>query len=429
MDKATILSARAAKSLTANERLCAACLKRQGARTSDSKKLGVDAYSCNLCHGASARIDQISGQALFALSEFEFDTFLVGASIPQVILDREDEIRARFKIRGREGIKTQTTRAIARKIRLGLSKQIDYSMPDLTLVASLVDGSVSMTPRAIWISASYTKNQRGIPQRSSICRICNGVGCASCNYKGSSTKSIESIISSYFKEMFLAEGCNFIWIGSEDSQSTVGGNGRPFFAELVRPKKRRLRIKSSPAKHSANKGPKRIDLGAIAISKIGILPSRPKSIPQFRMKGIVYLVKSSSEQEASKIEREEIEKFQDATVQVHLSRKYRVTTRKIYSVKVKEVSSHPLALELVCDGGIPIRKLLTGEDGTVNPNLSSYIVGYTIDPNQPFDILDVEIIPTQPRGLRRKSRDHHKEAAVPDYESGEFSSHELLLES
>lgn len=431
MDKATVLSARAAKSLITSERLCAACLERQGARASDCKKLGVDASDCSLCHGASARIDQISGKVLLALSEFEFDTFLVGASLPQVILDREDEIRARFKIRGREGIKTLTSRAIARKIQRGLSKQIDYSRPDLTLVASLVDGSITMTPRSIWISAAYIKSQRGIPQRSSICRICNGVGCASCSYNGSSSQSVESIISSYFKEIFLAEGCNFIWIGSEDSQSTVGGNGRPFFAELVRPKKRRLNIKSSAAKRSAIKMPKNIDLGAIAVSKIEIMPSRPKSVPQFRVRCIVYLVESSSEEKAPKIEQEEIEKFQDATVQVHLSRKYRVTTRKIYSVKVKrEVSSHPVALELVCDGGIPIRKLLTGEDGIVIPNLSSYISGYVIDPNQPFDILDLEIVPSQQQGFhegsRRRFQQRHKDAAVLDSESGEISSQELL---
>ena len=433
MDKKTALGSKEAKLLSGSERLCTACLERQGATASDSKKLGVGSSSCGLCHGASAKLDQISVQAIKALSEFEFETFLVGATLPQVVLDAEDEIRARFKIRGREGIKTQTTRAIARKIQRRLSKKIDYSRPDITLLASLVDGSVSTIPRSVWLSAAYTKSERGLPQRSSTCRVCNGVGCASCNYKGSSAQSVESILSSYFREIFLAESCNFIWIGNEDSESLVEGSGRPFYAELVRPKKRKMRSKSSRAKRPALET--KVKLGPIALSKVEILQARPKSIPQFRIRCLVYLVESPLGSEARKIDSGAIERFQDATVQVHLSRKFRVTMRKIYSTKVvANVPSHPFALEIVCDGGIPIRKLVTGEAGIVVPNLSEYVKGYSIDPNQPFDILEIEIMPSRPLGFQsgpRRRKRHGRpaeETMEADAGSGETSSQELLLE-
>ncbi|MGI0078714.1 MAG: hypothetical protein ACRECH_03745 [Nitrososphaerales archaeon] len=435
MEKPSNLGAKQTKLLAMSQTLCSDCLERQGSNATDSRKLGVDPSSCSLCHGASERVGQIIDQALHALSDFEFDTFLVGASLPQVVLDAEDEIRARFKIRGREGIKTQTTRRIARKIAHVLSKQIEYSRPDITLLASLVDGSVSAIPRSVWVSGAYTKSERGLPQRSSICRICNGIGCAICNYKGTTAQSVESILSSYLKEVFIAESCNFIWIGSEDSRSIVGGNGRLFYAELVSPKKRNLTPNTGSPKRLEGKKRKKVELGPVSLLNLEILGSRPKSIPQFCVKCIVYLIESLSEGESRKIDSEAIERFHDTTVQVHLSRKYRITTRNIYSAMVKrDVSSHPFALELVCDGGIPIRKFVTGEGGTVVPNLSNSIKGFMIDPDQPFDILDVEIIPSRQEGFHvvshRRNRTRRKKTSSEfNSQSEDISSQELVLEN
>ena len=42
--------------------------------------------------------------------DYQFDTFLIGAALPAHLYEKEDRIRARFKIRGRENIKSQFMR-------------------------------------------------------------------------------------------------------------------------------------------------------------------------------------------------------------------------------------------------------------------------------------------------------------------------------
>lgn len=366
----------------AKKNLCASCLERQGVGRKESKKLGVVSLSCSLCHGSTGQLEQISKSALNALSGFDFETFLVGTSFPQAVLDKEDEFRALYKIRGRESIKSQTTRSISGRIKRSLGKKIEYSRPDITVLASLQDGSITVTSRSIWLSACYTKAERGIPQRSSICRTCNGVGCMVCNYKGISLRSIESIISSYLKELYNSEGCNFIWIGSEDSMSLVLGNGRPIFVEVYGPKRRNIRFGGSRSK---------ADLGAIGLRKIESLSARPKSIPQLKMECLVHLIRDPSNKSLDKPDINEIEKFKELTVQVHLSSKYRMVTRKVYAISVEEHSENRFDLRITCDGGIPVKKLVSGEEGAVLPNISNSVNGFAIDQSQPFDVINLEI--------------------------------------
>jgi tRNA U54 and U55 pseudouridine synthase Pus10 len=111
------------------------------------------------------------------------------------------------------------------------------------------------------------------------------------------------------------------------------------------------------------------------------------------MKCLVYLTQKPEEgQDANfHLSKEDIEaKFRERSVQVKLSRKFRVVTRIVHSVGVKKVDDHhPYVLDIDCDGGIPIRKLVSGQDQIVSPNLSSFMHGLDVDPEMPFDILDI----------------------------------------
>ncbi len=372
--------------------LCKKCFERQGFPSALSKKIGVAPDQCEICQGMIDSIPGIAKKISYDLKGYEFDTFLVGTSLPQKILDKEDEIRSKYKIRGTEAIKSQITRMITSEIVRETHKAVNYARPDITILSSLDTGEETITPRSIWLMARYKKAIRGLAQRSSTCNVCNGLGCAACNYKGSNESSIQSLVSSYFGKKFRAEGCSFIWVGSEDEKSLVNGTGRPFYVEIRKPKKRKISkslLKSFPVSEG------------LTLKSLQVLQSRPKSIPQFRMKCLVYLcgvpqsnvTKESSEQQ-SKIMTNEIEsKFKDLSVQVRISRKFRTVSRKIRSVKVMENhENHPYVLDIDCDGGIPIRKLVLGNDNAVIPNLSPYISGYVIDPELPFDVADITLV-------------------------------------
>ncbi len=61
--------------------LCKYCLEREGIKAQAAK-------SCDLCGGLLGRLDSSAEEIVKKLSEYEYETFLIGASIPQSVLDR-----------------------------------------------------------------------------------------------------------------------------------------------------------------------------------------------------------------------------------------------------------------------------------------------------------------------------------------------------
>jgi tRNA pseudouridine synthase 10 len=387
------MSDRTTRVFSEKTKLCSRCFKRQGSTKKIARKVTLDPKNCEICRGLLLNLRKFARNVIERLNEYQFDTFLIGGSIPQEILNTEDEIRSRLKIRGKESIKTEITRTIAGEVSKHTGRKVSFSVPDVTAIISLPDGIVSILPRSIWISARYLKASRGLSQRSSICEVCNGIGCATCVYKGTSGASIQSILESFFCKKFRAEGCSFIWIGSEDNNSLVNGDGRPIYVEILKPKKRKIRLS------------KKVDFGTIKLASIRTLASKPTIVPQFMIKCLAYLIQKQIEKvehfEAIKSQIES--KFKDLSVRVRLSRrKSRVVTKKIQSITVnKDMRNHPLVLEIKCDGGIPIRKLISGEDGSVEPNLSPYLHDFELDPAMPFDIEEIFVVSPQNSKLRK----------------------------
>jgi tRNA pseudouridine synthase 10 len=371
-------------------KLCSYCAKREGVKR-------VSVGRCDLCGRAIDKVEEIGRDILSKLKDYEFRTFLIGATVPSSLIDREDEFRAANKVKGRESVKSQITRVLTRQVAKATGKQPDYSKPDLTVLVSFSDSSVSIYPKSVWLSGRYLKLKRGIPQRSSECEVCHGLGCAECNYKGDS-ESVQSAAALHFRDKFDAQSCNFIWLGSEDKNSLVKGSGRPFFVEVCGPKKRfdNKSKRSLDALLSFNS--KRLQ-----IRDVERLSSRVAEIPKFDIKCRVYLRKLGSEDlTATKVS--EVEKnFSNSIVSVMLSRKYRTVRRFVKSVKMKIVPDKTRAeITIECEGGIPIKKLVSGRDGSVEPNFSDLIVPYQIDEERPFDILDVKVRPKASSGEKER---------------------------
>ena len=365
--------------------MCRFCIAREGIES--SRDLKAVSKTCSLCEGILLRLDNTIELIKRAIKDYDFKTFLVGASLPQSILDNEDEVRSRLKIKGRENVKTQITRILSKRLASATKKKVDYSRPDLTILISLIDDAVTVMPRSIWIYSKYRKLVRGIPQRSSTCKVCNGLGCAECNYTGKKGTSIQFVATSYFNQIFEAEACNFVWLGSEDEMSLVQGSGRPFFVEVVRPKKRK-----TPKKGSRNWNLPYKSSEGIEIPDFEILRSKPANIPQFKITAKIHLKKTGDSRESA-IDAEQIQKnFSETNVNVRLSRKSRTVQRRIHSLNVLvEEGGASATLTIDCDGGIPLKKFVSGQDGTVEPNISSLISSYELDKTAPFDIADVQI--------------------------------------
>jgi tRNA pseudouridine synthase 10 len=377
--------------------LCKFCQRRLGIRMKETKENPVD--SCFVCEGIMDSVSTLAGHIVENLKDYDYDTFLIGTSVSHTILDNEDELRSRYKIKGKDGIKSQMTKMLSLRVSQHTGKPINYAKPDVTVLAVINDQQVTVTPRSVWLSGRYAKLKRGLPQRSSICGVCNGLGCAQCDFKGRSQDSVQSRISEYLCRVYDAESCNFVWLGSEDENSLVAGSGRPFFVEITKPKKRfALNDKLSDPKK--RKGTIFYRSKEIQLKQLEQLDRKVTEVPRFEITANMNLRKLKGVPPLDPSSIQAIEKaFENTRVSVRLSRKFRTVQKEVLNVQCRLFDNgERIELTIRCDGGIPLKKLISGQDESVRPNLSEYFPSYEIDRDEPFDVVDVTIKKIPPLG-------------------------------
>ena len=286
---------------------------------------------------------------------YEFSTFTVGAILKQSTIERDDKLRSRFHLRGVDGIKTAITKELGKKFVRKTKKRIDHLSPDITFTINFKTEQCNVKTKPIFLYGRYLKDKRGLSQKEESCRDCKGKGCIFCNNHGIvSFDGVEGRMAKFLYEKFKTEQVKFTWIGGEDKTSLVMGDGRPFFAKLLSPKKRNIRLaKKSNLNEIVIRDLRKIDHipnGSIHFkSKTKILVSTKNNIISNKLKKLKYLTNTPIEITDS-------------------SRQYKKT---IYNLKYKKCSLQSFTVEIEADGGIPIKRLVDGSD--IIPNISSII--------------------------------------------------------
>jgi len=299
--------------------------------------------------------------------KYEFNTFLLGASMPAQIYEHEDQIRARFKIRGKESIKKELTKELGIKFTKITKKKVEYLIPEITIKVVIDDQkNIDIIARAypIILSGRYIKKCRGLSQKQSS-KSCRGIS----GLYGHS--SIEHIIAKRLISITKGENPKFLWVGSEDQDSLVLGRGRPFFVRISNPRVRKL---------------KRF----LKISKNGvcaIINGKSKKIPE---SPIHFVTKTKilvqSNESLTKNQLAKLNVLSNSMVKFRM--KSKIVTKKIYSVNVKKINDRHFFLTLIADGGFLIKQFVGGQE-YMKPNVSE-IIG-TRSECIFFDILDVRI--------------------------------------
>lgn len=358
--------------------LCSYCANRHltigKGRWRDAKADDLD--KCDICCGLMKRLDFIISLMQEEVVEvYEFDTFLIGAILPADIYEREDQIRARLKIRGKENIKNQLLSELRRKFEFITKKKIDYLLPDVSINVTVGEGrhvDVTTKARTLTLAGRYIKKQRGLPQKQSKCMQCKGRGCGFCDNSGlSGYQSIEGIISHQLVCLTKSNAARFSWVGSEDRNSLVSGSGRPFFVSLSNPKVRML-------KNSLN-----IDTPEISAT----VEAKPISVPQSPIRFLTktkIIVESANRITENNLE--ELNLLNNATIK--FQNKKKTITKKVYSVKTRMINHNRFVLTLLADGGLAIKNFVSGQQYT-SPNVSE-IVGDKCE-SILFDISDVHL--------------------------------------
>ncbi|MCP8318963.1 MAG: tRNA pseudouridine(54/55) synthase Pus10 [Candidatus Methylarchaceae archaeon HK01B] len=338
---------------------------------------------CFICQGIMQSLNDFSVKTVEKLRDYEFDDFLMGATLPREVIEREDELRAKFKLRGGESIKREITSEIGKAVASKTGKKVNFRKPDVTILMNFISGEVNITSKPVFVYGRYLKKVRGLSQKRRKCRECRGRGCKICGYTGfMKEESVEQILAQRLIEHFKGKRAKFTWIGGESIESVVLGSGRPFYAEISEPKLRHL-DESRILK----------DQKGVILKEIRVADKKPKDKPSFIVTVSAHV---RFEEDVDEGKLYALKKaLQNTEVEVR-SLKKKVFTKKVYDFHVERMDDREAKIHFRCDGGLNIRRFIgvsnSGKRDTmeITPNVSE-ILGIDLVCDV-FDILDLEIL-------------------------------------
>src|SRR2546428_8823731 len=127
--------------------LCEPCSLRQGFR----EALATDPRRCFICRGLTTRVDEIRSDILRRLRGYEFRTFSVGLSLPEGMQEREDQLRAEYKLKGRETIKAWLSKSLSERVARATHRRVDKLNPELAVLAGFCVSARRLNARAVFI--------------------------------------------------------------------------------------------------------------------------------------------------------------------------------------------------------------------------------------------------------------------------------------
>ena len=359
--------------------LCDQCLGRLFSKQlhlSSNKFLGkklkknyISKSKCYVCKDLFCNLDHFLKLMLDLSSNYEFQTYGVGIIIKPSIVDRDDFIRSKYKLKGIDSIKTDIAKELIKLFTKKTQKTLDSFDPEITFTVNLKDESCQLHSKSITIFGKYVKSERGYAQKQTTCDNCSGTGCRVCDFHGiSEFESIEGIISKLIFKKFGGTTTKFTWIGGEDKSSLVLGNGRPFFVKIKNPSKRKSKLFDEK-------------FNSVSVFNLKLVDTFPKKPLNFysRIK-----IKISTELQ---INSKKLQKLKDLTTYpiVIYEKSGKRYEKKIFDLKYKKNSTNLFTIIMSAEGGFPIKRFVIGDD--VSPNISSLLDNSCVA--QEFDFLDI----------------------------------------
>ena len=359
--------------------LCDHCLGRLFSKQlhlSSNKLLGkklkinyISKNKCYICKNLFYNLDYFLKLMIDSSSNYVFNTYGIGIIVKPSIIDRDDFLRSKYKLKGIDSVKTDITKELTKLFTKKTKKIIEFLDPEITFTINLKDESCQLRSKSVTISGRYTKSKRHIPQKQKSCGNCSGKGCRICDFHGiSEFESVEGVISKLFFKKFGGTTAKFTWIGGEDNSSLVLGTGRPFFVKIKNPFKRKIRLYDE-----------KFDF--VSLCNLKLVKESPKKSVSFNSMIKIKVISSSQ------INSKKLKKLKDlsTTPIVIYEKSGKRYEKKIFDVKYKKNSKNVFTMTIIAEGGLPIKRFIIGDD--VFPNIST--IFDTPCTAQEFDFLDI----------------------------------------
>lgn len=331
---------------------------------------------CHLCKGQFDNLNRLSSHVVEELKDYEYNTFLIGIELPTEVEETEDEFKASFDVTHGESMKNHFSREIGKRVSQNVGKIAEYERPDIVIFVDPFSEQITLQPNPFFICGRYRKLVRGISQSKWTCTQCRGKGCKKCNWTGKMLQeSIEEIIAKPVLEATLGESMSFHAAGREDVDALMLGRGRPFIAEVKKPKKRFINLKklAEAINREAKNKVKVSSLHFTNRSAVRRLKKTETSEKIYRI--IIEFDKTVSDENLKTLEKTLTGAiiYQQTPSRVLHRRTNRVREKYIYEAKVNKLSPNRIEMKIRCQGGLYIKELVTGDKGRTKPNIAEIL--------------------------------------------------------
>jgi tRNA pseudouridine synthase 10 len=346
--------------------------------------------TCFLCQDMFQLLDDLSQKVLDAVAGYEFSTFLVGVALPVEVEEREDEFKAAFNVSHGESIRHEFGRLLGKRLAELTGKTAEYKKPDLTVLVNPFAKHVRLQVNPLFVAGRYRKLVRDIPQSKWFCSSCRGKGCEKCGGTGKMyPESVEELISKQLLEAAEGEKTLFHASGREDIDARMLGNGRPFVIEVSKAKTRFLDLKKLEAAVNADAQGK-VEVSGLRFSSKDVVRRLKKAESAQKKYRVLIEFEDEVSEEDLRLLEEQLSNVlikQRTPLRVLHRRADLIREKYIYEVKVKKVSLKRAEMKILCQGGLYVKELVSGDGGRTVPNVSE-LLGNRAQPLK-LDVLNV----------------------------------------
>jgi tRNA pseudouridine synthase 10 len=348
------------------------------------------ARTCFLCEDRFRFLDELTQQALLAVANYEYSTFLVGVELPVAVEEREDEFKAAFNVSYGESIRHEFGRLLGKRLAELTGKTAEYKKPDIAIVVNPFTEHVRLQVNPLFVAGRYRKLVRDIPQSKWFCSRCRGRGCEKCGGTGKMyPESVEELTSKPLLEAAEGEKTSFHASGREDIDARMLGSGRPFVIEVSKPKKRFLDLKTLEAVVNATAEGK-VEVSGLRFSNKDVVRRLKKGESAQKEYRVLIDFGHAISEEGLRLLEEKLSGIlikQQTPLRVLHRRADLIREKYIYEVKVKKVSLKRAEMKIRCQGGLYVKELVSGDEGRTTPNVSE-LLGNRAKPLK-LDVLNV----------------------------------------
>ncbi|HMB45453.1 MAG TPA: tRNA pseudouridine(54/55) synthase Pus10 [Candidatus Methanoperedens sp.] len=339
-------------------------LKKKLARNSGEMK-------CWVCNDLFRNIDSWVTKSVQALSDYEYNNFLVGTKVTGLLAENEEILWAESGTTFAEPLKTELNREVGKRIEKLTGKKANLKKPQVVALLDLENDNVEVEINSLYIYGRYRKLVRGIPQTRWPCRECGGKGCQRCDNTGKMyQESVDELIKPHLLAAARCADTAFHGAGREDIDALMLGDGRPFVVEAKRPHIRSLDLYELEAqiKRGAQGKIEVLGLKFVESETVEQLKSM-KVDKEYRLK-ITHNTTEEKLKSSINVISKTLIKQKTPTRVLH-RRADLERIRKVHSVELESYDENTAVLIINCEGGLYVKELVSGDGGRTIPSVAS----------------------------------------------------------